>query len=431
MNNLAKTALLLTVCATAALTAGALAQPNMGNQRAEASLPFNVAKVATFNLPWRIAFLPDGRMIVTEKVGPVWLVTPAGVKTPIANVPAVQYGGQGGMLGVYTSPNYARDNFIYLTYSEPGSEAGTSSLALARARLQLSGGNASLEGLQVIWRDPIKGRGGQFGAAVAFRDNLLYLAVGDRQRMTPAQDPNQPLGKILRLTLDGKPAPGNPQAGKTGAQSIDVINPPRDTELAKTAPVVNTQKFPGPNLTPSETWATGFRTPYGLAFAPNGQLWEIEHGPRGGDELNLVEPGKNYGWPIVSFGINYNGTAIANYDPAKCDGLPAAGQAICRAPGLDRSPYTRPVIYWVPVIAPGNLMFYRGSLFRGWAGSALASGLSSESITRITFDGKGGATAVQRWDMGFQVRDVEEAPDGSLWAVENSSSGGLYRLTPK
>ncbi len=156
MKTLAKTALLLTVCATAALTAGALAQPNMGDQRAEASLPFNVAKVATFNLPWRIAFLPDGRMIVTEKVGPVWLVTPAGVKTPIANVPAVQYGGQGGMLSVYTSPNYARDNFIYLTYSEPGSEAGTSSLALARARLQLSGGNASLEGLQVIWRDPIE-----------------------------------------------------------------------------------------------------------------------------------------------------------------------------------------------------------------------------------------------------------------------------------
>jgi glucose/arabinose dehydrogenase len=141
--------------------------------------------------------------------------------------------------------------------------------------------------------------------------------------------------------------------------------------------------------------------------------------------------GKNYGWPNVSFGINYNGTAIANYDPAKCDGLPAAGQAICRAPGLDRTPYVRPVIYWVPVIAPGNLMFYKGNLFRGWAGSALASGLSSESITRITFDGKGGATAVQRWDMGFQVRDVEEAPDGSLWAVENTSSGGLYRITPR
>jgi glucose/arabinose dehydrogenase len=428
MKYLAKTALLLMVSATAA----ALAQPNMGNQQPEASLPFNVAKVATFNLPWRIAFLPDGRMIVTEKVGPVWLVTQAGQKTPIANVPAVQYGGQGGMLGVYTSPNYARDNFIYLTYSEPGSEAGTSSLALARARLQINGGNASLEGLQVIWRDPIKGRGGQFGAAIAFKDNLLYLSVGERQRMTPAQDPNQPLGKILRLTLDGKPAPGNPNAGKTGAQSIDVINPPRDTELAKTAPVVNTQKWPGANLTPSETWASGFRTPYGLAFAPNGQLWEIEHGPRGGDELNLVEPGKNYGWPVVSYGINYNGTAIANYDPAKCDpSLKPEDLAICRAPGLDRSKYTRPVIYWVPVIAPGNLMFYHGNMFRGWAGSALASGLQSQSLTRITFDGKGGATAAQRWNMGFQVRDIEEAPDGALWAVENTGTGGLYRITPK
>jgi glucose/arabinose dehydrogenase len=392
------------------LSVPAQAQVNAGQQQPEATLPFIVTQVATFNLPWRIAFLPDGRMLVTEKVGPLWLVTQQGEKTQVSNVPAVLYGGQGGMLGVYVSPAYATDRNIYLTYSEPGDDG--SSLALARARLALGQGTASLEGLQVIWRDGARGRGGQFGGAVAFSPDgrYLFLTVGERQRFTPAQDPNNPLGKILRLTLEGKPAPGNPQAGKTGAATIDVIAPPRDTEAAKTAPVVRTYTFPGPNLTPSETWATGFRTPYGLAFGPDGRLWELEHGPRGGDELNLIEPGKNYGWPEVSYGMNYNGTPIPSHDT--------------------RPEFQKPVIYWVPVIAPGNLMFYKGSMFPQWNGSALISGLQSRTITRITFDGKGGAQAAERWNMGKQIRDVEVAPDGAIWMVENTSTGGLYRLTP-
>ena len=216
---------------------------------------------------------------------------------------------------------------------------------------------ASLEDLKVIWRDGERGDGGQFGAQVAFSPDgkYLYLSSGDRQRMTPAQDPNQPLGKILRLTLDGKPAPGNPMAGKIGAPTVPVIDPPEDTETAKTAPVVRTYTFPGPNLTPSETWCTGLRTPYGLAFAPDGRLWELEHGPRGGDELNLIEPGKNYGWPLVSYGHNYNGVPIPSPDT--------------------RPDLTKPVIYWIPVIAPGNLVFYKGAMFPQWNGSALASGL--------------------------------------------------------
>src|SRR5271163_3132839 len=282
------------------------AQVNAGEQKPEPGLPFNMVKVATLNLPWRIAFLPDGRMLITEKVGGMELVTQQGAKTPVANVPAVLWKGQGGMLGVYLSPHYAKDHYVYLTYSEPGD--GGSSLALARAKLKIGNDAASLEGLQVIWRDGERGEGGQFGAEVAFSPDskYLFLTVGDRQRMTPAQDPNQPLGKILRLTLDGKPAPGNPMAGKIGAPTVPVIDPPSDTEAAKTAPVVRTYTFPGPNLTPSETWATGIRTPYGLAFAPNGQLWELEHGPRGGDKLNLIEPGKNYGWPLASYATNYN-----------------------------------------------------------------------------------------------------------------------------
>src|SRR5678816_621892 len=198
------------------------AQNNAGEQKPDASLPFTMTQVATFKLPWRIAFLPDGRMIITEKVGPVWLVTQQGEKTPIDNVPAVLYQGQGGMLGVFLSPHYATDHFVYLTYAEPGDEPGTSGLALARAKRTIGESTASLDGLQVLWRDMPKGRGGQFGAQIAFSPDAqyLFLTVGDRQRMTPAQDPDQPLGKILRLTLDGKPAPGNPMAGKTGAKSV-------------------------------------------------------------------------------------------------------------------------------------------------------------------------------------------------------------------
>jgi aldose sugar dehydrogenase len=389
----------------------AFAQINDGQQKPESSLPFTMTQVGTFNLPWRIAFLPDGRMLITEKVGNLWLVTQKGDKTPVTNVPAVLWKGQGGMLGVYTSPFYEKDHSVYLTYSEPGD--GGSSLALAKAELKLSKDAASLENLKVIWRDGERGNGGQFGAAIAFSPDkkYLFLTVGDRQRMTPAQDPNQPLGKILRLTLDGKPAPGNPNAGKIGAASVPVIDPPSDTEAAKTASVVRTYNFPGPNLTPSETWTSGHRTPYGLAFAPDGRLWEVEHGPKGGDELNLIQPGKNYGWPLVSYATNYNGVPIPSPDT--------------------RPDLTKPVIYWTPVIAPGNFVFYKGAMFPQWNGSALVSGLGSMSLTRIVFDGQGGAKPAERWDIGHRIRDVAVGPDGALWMIEDSKTGGLFRATPK
>lgn len=406
MTGLKKAALLLALVSTQAD-----AQVNAGNQAPESSLPFTMTQVATFSLPWRIAFLPDGRMVITEKVGPVWLVTQKGEKTPIANVPAVEYRGQGGMLGVYASPFFEKDQSVYLTYSEPGE--GGSSLALARARLVTGQGTASLEGLEVLWRQMPKGQGGQFGAAIAFSpDNkYLFLTVGDRQRMTPAQDPNQELGKILRLTLDGKPAPGNPMAGKVGSTSVPLIAPPKDTELAKTAPVVSTYTFPEPNQAMAETWTTGHRTPYGLAFAPDGRLWEIEHGPKGGDELNLIESGKNYGWPLVAYATNYNGTPIPNPDT--------------------RPDLTKPVIYWNPVIAPGSLTFYKGKMFPTWQGSALVGGMVSKSLNRITFDKSGGAKTAERWDVGHRIRDVAVGPDGALWMVEDANPGGLFRVTPK
>jgi glucose/arabinose dehydrogenase len=394
----------------AVASSGASAQVNAGEQKSDPNLPFTVTEVTTLSLPWKIAFLPDGRMLITEKVGGLQLVTQQGAKTPVANVPAVLWKGQGGMLGVYLSPHYSKDHYVYLTYSEPGDDG--SSLALARAKLKIAGDAASLEDLKVIWRDGERGNGGQFGAVVVFSPDskYLFLTVGDRQRMTVAQDPNQPLGKILRLTLDGKPAPGNPMAGQIGAATVPVINPPSDTEAAKTAPVIRTYTFPGPNRTQVETWVSGLRTPYGLAFAPDGRLWELEHGPRGGDELNLIEPGKNYGWPLVSYGMNYNGVPIPSPDT--------------------RPDLAKPVIYWVPVIAPGNLMFYKGAMFPQWNGSAFVSGLASKALIRITFDGKGGARTAERWDMGRRIRDVEVAPDGALWMIEDAKPGGLFRLTP-
>jgi glucose/arabinose dehydrogenase len=427
----------------ALLGSAAYAQVNMGTQKPAADLPFAMTKVVDFDTqPWRIAFLPDGRMIVTEKDGHLWLITQQGQKTPVAGAPAVLYGGQGGFLGVFVSPTYARDQNIYLTYSEPHEEGPApaaapaggrgpsrcptdaskicgSSLAMARAKLVISGDSASLQGLKVLWHDPAGGQGGQFGAAIAFAPDgrSLFLSSGDRQRMTPAQDPNSPLGKVLHLTLDGKPAADNPGAGKPSGQTLNIINPPQDTEVAKTAPVIRTFTYPAsePNQTVAETWTMGHRTPYGLAFAPNGQLWELEHGPRGGDELNLIEKGKNYGWPLASYATNYNGVPIPSPDT--------------------RPDLTKPVIYWNPVIAPGSLTFYKGNLFKGWAGSALAGGMGSNSLTRITFDGKGGATAVERWDMKMPIRDTAVAPDGAIWVAQGglnaSMKGALYRLTPK
>jgi glucose/arabinose dehydrogenase len=220
------------------------------------------------------------------------------------------------------------------------------------------------------------------------------------------------VGKILRLTLDGKPAPGNPNAGKTGDRTIPLIDPPTDTEAAKTAKVVSMYTFPAENLTPAETWTMGHRTPYGLAFSPTGELWEVEHGPRGGDELNLIEKGKNYGWPLVEFADNYNAVPIPRPDT--------------------RPDLAKPAIYWVPVVAPGNLMFYKGKqAFPQWDGNGIISGMGTMSLNRIVFDGKGGAKPAERWAVGKRIRDIAEASDGTLWLIEDANPGALIHVTPK
>jgi aldose sugar dehydrogenase len=316
---------------------------------------------------------------------------------------------QGGLLDVALSPTFASDKLVYLTYSEPSANGG-SGLALARARLGQDGTGARLSQFQLLWHDPAGGEGGQFGAIIAFAPDgkSLFLSSGERQRFTPAQDPNQPLGKILRLTLDGKPAPGNPMAGRIGAATVSVTDPPRDTEAAKNAKG-HQLRWPGPNLTPAETWSTGHRNPYGLAFDAEGRLWATEMGPRGGDELNLILPGRNYGWPLVSEGRNYDGVPIP--------------------PHSSRPDLVPPKLSWVPSISPTSLLIYDGKLFPQWKGNGFIGALSGQALIRVTFNGESAAKADQ-WDMGHRIRWVGEGPDGAIYLLEDGDGARLLRLTP-
>jgi len=376
------------------------------------SRPFQMTQVGDFEQPWAIAFLPDGRALVTEKSGGLKIWRSGGAAIDVAGVPPVAFGGQGGMLDVALAPDFARSHDIYLSYSEPGE--GGSGLALGRGRLVEANGGARLEGFRVLWRQLPRGEGGQFGAIITFSPDhrTLFLSSGERQRFTPAQDPDQATGKILRLTLDGRPAPGNPFAGRAGATSVQVTDPPRDTVAAQSAPA-RAAAVPGPNLVPAETWSTGHRNPYGLAFAPDGRLWEHEMGPRGGDEFNLIEPGKNYGWPLVSQGENYDGVPIPDHST--------------------RPDLTAPVLYWVPSISPSGLIFYSGRMFPAWRGSALLGALSGQALIRLEVHGASARKADQ-WDLGMRVRDVAQAPDGSVFVLEDGGRDGqgrLYRLTPR
>jgi len=395
----------LTACGTSAL-------PKDTSPR-----PFTTTEVTQFDSPWAMTFLPGSGVpmtnmaLVTDKAGRIWLLdVGTGQKQPVRGAPAVVVSSQGGLLDIVAAPSFAGDQLVYLTYSEPSANGG-SGLALARARLTGIGTSPKLEGFTVLWRDPEGGRGGQFGARIAFAPDgrSLFLTSGERQRFTPAQNPSQPLGKILHLTLDGKPAPGNPFAGKTGAATVLVTDPPENTEAARTARGRRIS-WPGPNLTPAETWTTGHRNQYGLAFAPDGRLWEVEMGPRGGDELNLILPGRNYGWPRVSNGENYDGTPIP--DHRQGDGFEA------------------PKVWWNPSVSPAGLIIYTGDLFPQWKGDALIGALSGETFIHVRIRGDQASKADQ-WSMSKRIRDVEQGPRGEVYLLEDGPSGGrLLRLDP-
>ncbi|HWK61028.1 MAG TPA: PQQ-dependent sugar dehydrogenase [Eoetvoesiella sp.] len=355
------------------------ASENAGRNQPSADQPFTMDSVATFEYPWAIAFLPDGRLLVTEKPGKLFITTQKGEKKEVAGIPKVYYSGQNGLLDVAVSPAFSRDHSIYLTFVEPGRGGGA--LALARAQLRESGGAASLANLAIIWRQNRFSSRGQPGGIIAFPPDgrHLFLTTGDRQQPRTAQDPDLAQGKVLRLNLDGSTPKDNPMAGQGGVKA--------------------------------QTWTTGHRNPYGLAFAPDGRLWLDEMGPRGGDELNLIQPGRNYGWPVVSNGDNYNGTPIPRHGT--------------------HPEFEAPVVYWTPVIAPAGLAFYEGAMFPAWRGSALIGGLVERGLVRIAFDGKGGAKEAERWVLGHRIRDVAVASDGAVWLIEDEEGGRLLRLTPR
>jgi glucose/arabinose dehydrogenase len=373
--------------------------------------PFAISAIATFDNPWAMAFLPGtNTAIVTEKPGRIWLVDVAsGAKQPVSGAPKVVYYGQGGLLYVAVAPGFASSQLVYLTYSEPSANGG-SGLALARAKVVRDANGAHLDGFEVLWHDPAGGEGGQFGAIIIFAPDgqSLFLTSGERQRFTPAQDPSQPTGKILHLTLDGKPAPGNPWAGKEGTRTVIVTSPPKDTEAAKDTPGTQVN-WPGSNLTPAETWTLGHRNPYGLAFAPDGRLWETEMGPRGGDELNLLLPGKNYGWPLVSEGKNYDGVPIPHHS--------------------SRAKIEPPKLYWVPSVSPTSLLIYSGKLFPQWKDDGLIGSLSGQALIHVRIRGDQ-ASKVEQWGMGHRIRFVGEGPDGAVYLLEDGEGGRLVRLTP-
>jgi glucose/arabinose dehydrogenase len=352
-----------------------------------------------------MAFLPDGSALVTEKAGHLKWWRAGKANAEVAGVPAVKPGGQGGLLDVALSPGFARDRLIYLTYSE-ASAAGGGGLAMARGALAADG--LRLTGVRVLWHDPQGGKGGQYGAVIAFAPDgqSLFLTSGERQRFTPAQDANQPLGKILHLTLDGQPAAGNPWANKVGAATTTITSPPENTGAARSA-AGRAFSWLSANRTPSETWSTGHRNPYGLAFDAAGRLWESENGPKGGDEINLIKPGRNYGWPYASNGSNYDGTDIPDHKPG--DG------------------YEPPKLWWNPSISPGGLMIYRGGKWPQWKGDAFIPALSAQALIRVHLSGES-ATKADQWEMENRIRAVAQSPAGDIFLLEDGSGARLLRL---
>ena len=336
--------------------------------------------VATFDNPWAMAFLPDGRLLVTERPGRLRLVTIAAsgagtVSAAIAGVPAVAFGGQGGLLDVALDPAFASNARVYLSFAEAGS--GGPALAVARGTLVADGGGARLDAVSVIWRaTPRSTDTRHFGGRMAFApDGTLYVTSGERHQGAPAQDLGGTLGKIVRINPDGTIPAGNPFAATAGARA--------------------------------EIWSRGHRNPYGLVFARDGRLFESEMGPDGGDEFNLIAAGGNYGWRLVSEGND--------------------GEVLPRH--ASRPDLAAPLVSWAPVIAPGGMIQYRGTRFAGWNDDFLLAGLVSQGLVRVRVTGNT-AAEVARVPLAARIREVEQGPGDTLWVLEDGGSGRLVRLDP-
>lgn len=351
---------------------------NAGSAPFSAERPFVVSAVAAFDQPWAIAVLPDERLLITERGGRLFLAATSGAKREVTGVPPVTSGLQNGLLDIALSPRFSEDREVYFTFSEPNS-----GLAVARAQLREDSTALSLDRLKIIWRQAKANNGSFWGGVITFDPDgrHLFLAVRDSSRLSTdasgAQDPDRDLGKVLRLNLDGTTPADNPFANAGGIRG--------------------------------QVWTLGHRTAYGLAFAPDGRLWLHEMGPEGGDELNLLEPGGNYGWPLVSNGNDYGGSPIPRHDT--------------------RPDFKAPALYWTPIIAPAGLAFYTGDMFPDWRGQALITGLRGQSLVRVSIQADGSARQIDRWDMGARIRDVAIAGDGAVWLIEDGPNGRLLRLS--
>jgi aldose sugar dehydrogenase len=334
-----------------------------------------VETVATgLSHPWGLAFLPDGRMLVTERSGTLRLVSKDGkLSPPLSGVPKVVVAGQGGLLDVAIDPDFKSNSLVYLTYSEPGE--GGAGTAVARGKL----GESGLDGVEVIFRqEPKVGGGNHFGSRLVFApDGKLFVTLGERFTFTPAQDLTNDLGKIVRINPDGSVPKDNPFVGRTDARP--------------------------------EIWSYGHRNPQGAAIHPEtGKLWETEFGPMGGDELNIPQAGANYGWPVVSWGSHYTGEDIP--DPPT------------------HPEFADAIYHWNPVISPSGITFYTADAIPAWKGNLLIAALSGQAIVRLTLDGEK-VVDEERIPMGARIRDVVQGPDGAVYALTDEGNGEILRLT--
>ena len=336
------------------------------------------------NQPWGLDFLPDDRMIVTEKPGRIRIVTRDGkLSMPITGIPRVRDAGQGGLLDITLHPDFDDNRLVYISYTEPGPD-GSNTTAVARGRLDLQ--EAAIADVEVIFRQMPLLRGVRhYGSRITFApDGAMFVTLGERARYSyrvRAQDLTSHLGKVVRLRPDGSVPADNPFVDRSGALP--------------------------------EIWSYGHRNIQGAAIHPvTGKLWTIEHGPRGGDELNIPEPGRNYGWPVVSHGLEYSGELVGS------------GQK--RLPGMED-----PIAVWTPVIAPGGMTFYQGDLFPAWKGDLLISGLRSRALVRLELAGHRVAHEERLLEtLGHRIRDVAVGPEGAVYAVTDERDGKILRLTP-
>lgn len=347
-----------------------------------------ITQIGEFNRPWAIEFVPGRPVLaITEKEGTLkFYHTIKGTTIEISGVPEVAYGGQGGLGDVaFLESEAEREDgrTIYLSWAEFGETRETRGAVVGKGFVTCDepSGQCQINDLEVIWRQAPKVEGrGHYSHRISFSpdEKYMYVASGDRQKLTPAQDNTNTMGTIVRLNLDGTPAEGNPFADQGGVTA--------------------------------EIWSYGHRNILGMDWDAEGRLWDIEHGPGGGDELNLVQREANYGWPTRSYGNHYNGDPIP--DHTEDDG------------------FSKPAITWTPVIAPGDMIFYTGDMFADWQGDALIAGLRSEALVHVELDADGvNAREVGRYQLGGRLRSVTQGPDGSIWVAEDGAQGRILKVT--